>query len=414
MKLDKKVLIPLYVSVAVLFIVIFISKCSDEEAVQPSAPVQDTVVVQKNAYGLSVDSLKEVKGIVEKHQTLSDLLLPHNVSFQRISDIAHMSKDTFDVRKINYGKNYTVYSHIDSVEHINYFVYEKDPINYVVFDLRDSIVVYNGQKEVTIKQRSVSGVITQSLYGTLQEKNVSDLLAIRLSEVYAWQIDFYAVQKGDNFRVLFNEKFVDGEFVGIGDVIAATFQHAGKDFYAFRYKQDNKEEFFDDKGNSLRKAFLKAPLKFTRISSRYSRRRFHPVLKRYRAHLGIDFAAPIGTPVQAVGDGVVAFAGYKGQAGRYVKIRHNGTYQSAYMHLSRYGKGIKAGKAVKQGDVIGYVGSSGLSTGPHLDFRFYRNGQAVNYLTQEFPSSIPITEKNKADFQTVVEYYRPIIDKIEL
>ncbi len=367
-----------------------------------------------NEYGLQVDSLTEVKGVVDRNETISDILNPHNVPLQKIYQIADASKDIYDFTKINFGKSYTLYSKIDSVESLKYFVYEIDPINYVVCDLTDSINIYKESREVATQIREVSGVIRNSLYMTLKEQRVSDLLALKLADVYAWQIDFYGIQEGDFFKVIFEENLVDTQFIGVGKINTALFNHRGKDFYAFRFKQNGKDEYFDEEGNGLRKAFLKAPLKFSRISSGYTNRRFHPILKYYRPHRGIDYAAPTGTPIQSVGDGTVTDVRWTKQGGRFVKIKHNSTYSSGYMHLSKYAKGIKPGVRVSQGDVIGYVGSSGLSTGPHLDFRFWKNGQLVNYLRQEFPSSYPVSEDSKAQFISFRDSIKLHLDAIEI
>lgn len=357
----------------------------------------DTVSVNINEFGIIVDSLNEYSDIIKKNQTLADILLPFNIDYNKITQMVSESKEIFDLRKINAGKEYFIYTQNDSIETPKYFVYAFDKINYIVYDL-DSIKINKGQKEIIVKEKFAEGTINSSLYETLQEQNLSPLLALKLSEVLAWQIDFYTIQKGDYFRVLYNEKYVGDDFVGIGKIKAIQFNHKTRDYFGFRFEQGDEFDYFDENGNSLRKAFLKAPLKFSRISSKYSRRRLHPVLRTYRPHLGIDYAAATGTPVQSVGDGTVVQASYQGGAGNYVKIKHNGTYTSGYMHLSKYGKGIKKGARVKQGDVIGYVGSTGLSTGPHLDFRFWINGDLVNYLTIEFPPSNPIKEEYREKF----------------
>jgi murein DD-endopeptidase MepM/ murein hydrolase activator NlpD len=263
------------------------------------------------------------------------------------------------------------------------------------------LAITRQSKDVIIKERTISGTIDNSLYQTLMDENASPLLAVELADVFAWQIDFYTIQKGDKFFAVYNEKYVGDDFVGIGKILTAEFIHQRNSYKAFLFNQDGKDEYFDEEGKSLQKEFLKAPLKYRRISSRFSRRRLHPIFRVYRPHLGIDYAAATGTPVQAVGDGIVILRQRKGGAGRFVKIRHNSVYTSGYMHLSRYGKGIRVGKKVKQGQVIGYVGSSGHSTGPHLDFRFYKNGRAVNYMTQKFPSSKSVSKENLSEFYKV-------------
>ena len=297
---------------------------------------------------------------VKKNQTLSDMLIPFQVPQGRISQIAREAKEVFDIRKIRTGKKYSIYLSNDTAAVVNYFVYEEDPINYVVFDVRDSISVYKKQKEVKVKENFASGIIQSSLYLTLENQNFNPELALNLSEVYAWQIDFYRIQKGDKFKVIYEEKFLEGQSVGIGRILAAVFNHKGEDYYSFYFDQDESDNYFDENGNCLRREFLRSPIKFSRISSGFSRRRFHPVLKRYKAHLGVDFAAPIGTPIRAIGSGTVLEARYKGGNGNYVKIKHNSTYMSGYLHLSKFGKGIKPGSKVEQGQKIGYVGTTGL------------------------------------------------------
>ncbi len=287
------------------------------------------------------------------------------------------------------------------MQEIKAFIYEKNKIEYVKIDLRDSLNVELIKREVTIREKNIRASINSSLYQTFENMNASPLLAGMLSEVFAWQIDFYTIVKGDSFNVLYEEKYVENEHVGFGNILGAEFIHKNNKFLAVLFKHNNKEEYFDEEGKSLQKEFLKAPLRYTRISSGYSYKRRHPILRVFRPHRGIDFAAPIGTPIQAVGDGIVIKRGRDGAAGKMVKIRHNSVYTSGYLHLSKYGRGIRVGSKVKQGDVIGYVGSTGRSTGPHLDFRFWKNGSLVNYLTQKFPSSKSVSEKKLVEFYSV-------------
>jgi murein DD-endopeptidase MepM/ murein hydrolase activator NlpD len=231
------------------------------------------------------------------------------------------------------------------------------------------------------------------------------MLAIELSEIFAWSIDFFGIQRGDQYKVIYQESFVDSQSIGITKVMGAWFYHNDTDFWAIPFTQGGERSFFDEKGNSLRKAFLKAPLRYSRISSGFSHSRMHPILKIRRPHHGVDYAAPAGTPVQTVGDGVITAVGYqRNGGGNYVKIKHNSVYSTTYMHLSRFGKGIRQGVYVKQGDVIGYVGSTGLASGPHLDFRFYRNGSAVNPLRVEAPPVEPVEEENLAAYQVVSSF----------
>jgi murein DD-endopeptidase MepM/ murein hydrolase activator NlpD len=381
---------------------LFVTACSEEAEsfpVNKSAAAVDTIKL--NEFGINVENLIEFRSTVKKNETLTDILLPFNVFLPDVYKIAKASIGVFDVRKINPGKAYTAYVTNDSLKQLKYFVYENSPLEYTVFDLIDTIKVIQQIKPVAIVEKELVGTIKNSLYETMMELNSSIQLALKLSEVYAWQIDFYGIQRGDYFKVIYDEEYVDGKFFRVGEIKAAYFNHRGTGFYGFLFNQEGKFDYFDEEGNSVQKQFLKAPLKFSRISSRYTGSRFHPILKRYRPHRGIDYAAPLGTPVMAVGDGRVIEKRYSKSAGYFLKVRHNGTYTSGYLHLSKYANGIRTGSMVKQGDIIGYVGSTGLSTGPHLDFRFWKNSSLVNYLNLEFPSSHPVDNKHKPKFESL-------------
>jgi len=347
-------------------------------------------VVRLNEFGFKDDSLIKKKESVKPNETLSGILAKYNLSANEIDNILYNSKTDLDYRKIISGDNYYAYLSNDSLSKLNYFVYEKDPINYVVFNLTDSVETYSGQKEVKTERESVVGVINHSLYTAMLNNEASPELVIELSEVFAWEIDFYRIQKGDYFKVIYDEEFVDNKSIGIKKIIGAYFNHEGEDFYAIGFRQKEKDEYFDENGKSLRKAFLKAPVKFSRISSRYSLRRYHPIEHRVKAHLGTDYAAPIGTPILSTGDGIVAAATYSRYNGNYVKIRHNSVYSTQYLHMSKFAKGIRKGVHVKQGDVIGYVGMTGEATGPHVCYRFWKNGSQVDPLKQKIPSSHPV------------------------
>jgi len=268
------------------------------------------------------------------------------------------------------------------------------------------------QKDVIETRREVAGVITSSLYQTLIDIDCSAGLAMEMSEIYAWSIDFYRIQKGDRFKVIFTEKWVEDTRVGIGAIEACFFEHHKENFYAFPFEQDQVIDFFDENAKSLRKAFLKSPLKFGRISSSFTMRRYHPVQKRWKAHLGTDYAAPTGTPILAVGDGKVIEARYKKFNGNYVKIKHNGTYTTQYLHMSKFASGVRSGKFVRQGDIIGYVGSTGLATGPHVCFRFWKNGKQVNHRTQKLPASIPVKKELLPQFTANMDTLKFQLDEI--
>lgn len=354
----------------------------------------------KVLFGLNIDSLQVVEATVQPNQFLSQILTQYNVSLGLIDKLAKASREVFDVRKIRANRNYTVLCGNDSLNTAKYFIYEPSRVDYVIYELSDSIKISTGQHPVDTVTKTFAGVIDYSIYQTLSDAEAPTELVNSLSDVYAWQIDLFKVQKGDKFKMIYEEVQIKGERVGVGRIKAAQFERGEEEFYAFYYDHGGKEDYFDEKGNSLRKAFLKAPLKYSRISSRFSNSRLHPVLKVRRPHHGIDYAAPRGTPVRAVGDGVITRASYSGGAGNYVKIKHNSTYTTGYMHLSKYGEGMRVGKYVKQGDIIGYVGSTGISTGPHLDYRVWKDGKAVDALKIEMPPSEPISDDHREQYES--------------
>ena len=363
-------------------------------------------------YGISYDSFNLIESKIKKNQFLSDLLSEYGVPYPAINRVVQLSREVFDVRKIKRGNPYVVFQTKDSLKKTMYVVYEHTPTDYIVFDLGDSINVYKKTKQIISEQKTASGIISVSLWNTINEKNLNPVLVNELSEIFAWSIDFFGLQKGDSFKIIYEEQYVDSTSIGISKIYAAWFNHMGEDFYAIPFVQKNKESYYDIEGNSLRKAFLKAPLRFSRISSGFSNSRLHPILKIRRPHHGVDYAAPAGTPVQAIGDGKIIKTGYNGDAGRMVKIRHNSVYTTAYLHLSGYSKGIKSGKYVKQGDIIGYVGSSGLSTGPHLDFRFYKQGHPINPLKVKVPPVEPVSEENREEYEKIKSVITDLLNTV--
>lgn len=353
-------------------------------------------------FGLPIDSFFIVEGKIKPNQNLGDLLTGFGVSMAQIDQLARNSFEVFDVRRIRSGNNFYIFQSLDSAKTARYLVYENNRIDYVIFSLTDSLNSFTGKRDVEVESKTAWGVITSSLWNTMVQNNLSPVLAIELSEIFAWSIDFFGLQKGDRFRVLYEEQFVDGFSVGIGPIHAVEFEHANKTFSAYRFFQDDRFEYFDADGQSLRKAFLKAPLEYARISSHFSHGRMHPILKIRRPHHGIDYAAPAGTPVVSIGDGLVQERGYQaGGAGNFVRIKHNAVYTTVYMHLRGFGPGVNKGSRVQQGQVIGYVGSTGLSTGPHLDFRVYKNGSPIDPLRMESPPSEPIKLENIISFNSI-------------
>ena len=383
----------------------------DEVAVTDSVEVEH--IVRK--YGIPVSPYEIKYGIVEPGQNLSVILRKHGLSVGDVHQLTKKAEGVFDVRKVKDGQAYAVFTTKDSIPQTTYFVYEESPKSYIVFDLQGECKVTRGENPVTWKRKTVGGKVESSLWVAMQQCNTNPQLALDLSNIFGWSIDFFGLQKEDEFRVWYEQETVEGKELQSFHVLAASFVHEDSVFYAIPFVQDGEELYYNADGNSLEGEFLKAPLDYYRISSRFSNSRFHPVLRRYRAHHGVDYAAPKGTPVYAIGKGkVIAKAYQAGGAGNYLKIRHNSRYTTTYMHLSGFAKGIKVGSEVKQKEVIGYVGSTGLSTGPHLDFRVYDNGTPVNPLTIKSQPKKPISEANKAQFAIVRDSLLQVLNGIKV
>lgn len=404
-------------ALALVVILIFIFKDpfsrQDEILIEYSDTLQDIPVIIRE-YGLAIDSFIIHSGHIKKDQNLSILLQNYEVSPRKINEIIIASEGIFDLRKVRSGNPYKFFCAKDSSEEVLYFVYEHTPVEYYMVDLTDSVKVLKQEKELQIANKESAGLIHSSLWTCMVENKLDPMLAVELSEIFAWNIDFFNLQEGDAFKVIYNEQYVDTQYIGLGNIYAALFHHANHDFYAIPFVQDSIESFFDQDGNSLRRAFLKAPVRYSRISSRYSHSRLHPILRIRRPHYGVDYSTPVGTPVYSIGDGEVIETSYQSGSGNMVRIRHNSVYSTAYLHLSGYAKGIKVGKYVNQGDVIGFVGSTGLSTGPHLDFRFYKNGYPIDPLKVEAPPIEPIYEENKLMFDSVHTIIMNRLDQIQL
>ncbi len=360
---------------------------------------QEKVKEPNVKFGFDLDSFSIKKGTIKEGQVLGEILYLHHVDHNQINRIVKKSKDIFDFRRAVPGKKYTVLCSKDTNETAQVFIYEKSLAEYVVFDIRNDIKVYIGEKPIEIKNRLSSGIIESSLWNALVYNNLSPALVVELEAIYAWTLDFFKIQKGDYFTVLFEEKYVEGEFIGIGEVKASSFTHSGKNFYAFYFEENELYgDFFDHEGNNLRKTFLRAPIKYSRISSRFSKKRKHPVTGQWKGHFGTDYAAPAGTPIMATANGTISKASYSRNNGNYVKIKHNTKYSTQYLHMSKIASGIKKGKFVKQGDIIGYVGSTGLATGPHVCYRFWKNGRQVDPYKEKLPAGEPIKKENKDNY----------------
>lgn len=363
------------------------------------------------ALGFVPDSLDMRSGEVKNGQFFSTLLGGLGMSQQEAYNLTEATKEVFDVKTLRVGKQYRAY-YKDSV--LKYLVYDRDKASSIVFDCTAPYGAWVYEKPVTVEQRYADVTISSSLWVDMRAAGVSPLLIVSLSDIYAWTVDFFALQKGDRFRVLYEERMCDGEVIAVDTVRYAVFSHGGDDFPMVMFDQkDGGNMWWNEKGESMRKAFLKAPLNYSRISSGFSYARKHPVTRKVQPHTGVDYAAPTGTPVMTIGDGVVTSVKYEGAGGNTVRIRHNSVYSTAYLHLSKYAKGLKAGQRVRQGEVIGYVGSTGRSTGPHLDFRVWKNGTPINPLKMESPPAEPIKDSNKEAFAETSAKYKAQIDSIQ-
>ena len=375
-------------------------KAQHEEMSAEEVIVKDTLY----RYGLPIEYFAITHDTVAPRQTLADLLMEHGLTASKVYALtSHCPDSVFDVRKVRAGRPFVLLTDMDSTATPRYFIYEMSAKEYAVFDLTTNKVT-RGAHPSEWRERTCGGTVESSLWNAMVASETSPQLAVMLSHIFGWTIDFFGIQKGDSFRLLYEQEYVDSRSTNNFSIRAASFCASDSMYYAIPFVQEGEELYYNSNGQSLEGAFLKAPLDYYRISSRFTGSRYHPVLKRYRAHHGVDYAAPTGTPVYAIGSGKVIDKGYQANGGgNYVKIRHNSTYTTTYMHLSRFAKGLKVGDMVAQKEVIGYVGSTGLSTGPHLDFRVYENGKPINPLTIKSQPKKPISPEKRESFQQVCD-----------
>lgn len=405
-------LLGIFVLALVLYFFIQAPNKIDQESTSTQQEEQKLAPILE--YGIPVDSFNIANYSVERNQTLGNIFIQHEVSAPHFRSLIECAKGVFDIRSIKAGNPYKVFTTKDSTATIKYLVYEHSQVDFIVFEFADSLRISTGQHNIIPVTRISEAEITTSLWEAMQNFNLNPVLALDLSDVFAWTVDFFGLFKDDKFKAIYDDLHVDNKSIGIGTIHAAWFEHRGKKYYAFRYMQDSVWSYWDEEGNSLRKAFLKAPLRFSRISSKFSYNRLHPILKIYRPHTGVDYAAPEGTPVVALGEGVITDKGYNNSAGNFVKIKHNSVYSTGYNHFSRFGKGIVKGTRVAQGQVIGYVGKTGYATGPHLDLRFWKNGKPIDPLKVEAPPVEPIKEANKEDYLKRIAPLKVKLDSLSL
>lgn len=384
----------IYILIAAIVAMPFIGCASKSE---------EKVEADNIIFGIRANDYNVERKQVESGDSWGKILGSYGIGTQKVVRLDQLTKNICPLRTIRSGNYYTTFTRQDSTAvHLDHLVYEKNLIDYVVFSfVGDSVAVREGQREVEIRRQKSTAVISSSLWKAIMDANLPYALASEMEEIYQWTVDFFGIQVGDRFTVIYDEKFIDTLSVGIGRVWGAKFTHRGKNIYAIPFEQGGKLQYWESDGGSLRKQLLKAPLKFTRISSKFSHARLHPVLKKYRPHHGVDYAAPSGTPVRAVADGVVTAKSFDKAAGNMLKIKHPSNLTSGYLHLRGFAKGIKVGARVSQGQVIGYVGSTGRSTGPHLDFRLWKGSTPINPLNVPQKPSEPISKDNREKFERV-------------
>ncbi|MDR2084067.1 MAG: peptidoglycan DD-metalloendopeptidase family protein [Bacteroidales bacterium] len=413
--MNKIKIIKIISVIIVLFFIILtitsISKCSRKKSADSHEGEIGYVEEQPTMlYGICVDNYDISENTIKKDEVLSTILRQYSVSPGIIHQLENVSKDTYNVRKLKSGATYRILQTKDSVPQAHYFIYDISPIEYCVYSLNDSIYSYLGALPTDTIFKNISGEINSSLWNAMIDIGAAPVLAIKLSDIYAWTIDFFGIQSGDKFEMIYEEIYVGDDRVDYGRILACNFIHANQSNKAYYFVIDGKGDYFDDNGKSLRRQFLKAPLSYSRISSGFSYARKHPITKQVRPHLGVDYAAPAGTAVQSIGDGTVIAKGWDNKGGgNYVKIKHNSVYTTVYMHLKSFGKDISVGNRVRQGQVIGYVGSTGMSTGPHLDFRVYKNGAAINPLKMESPPVEPVPTEMMDEFFKLVKNFEEIL-----
>ena len=396
-------------NIIILFVFILaFTSCKEEDKALESQKIVEPEPEMR--FGYKIDDYKVIQDTIKSGESFGIILDRHHVFYPKINQIAATVKETFDVRKVRAGKPYTILASKDSTEKAQVFIYKHDKINATIVDFKDSIITAKEYKKpIRLVEKVASGVVNSNFTFSMDSLGLRPNLTYRVADIYAWTLDFLALQKGDSFKIVFEEKFIDDStFAGYGNIKSAVFKHKGKDLYAFRFLADstlNIHEYYDDEANMLRSQFLKAPIKFQyRISSRYNlRRRIAYYGNKIRPHRGTDFAAKIGTPIIATASGTVTESTRRGGNGKYVKIKHNSTYSTQYLHMSS--QAVKKGQYVKQGDVIGYVGMTGNTGGPHVCYRFWKYGKQVDPLREKLPEAEPMKKNVKPSF---FEYIKPL------
>ncbi|WP_281231551.1 peptidoglycan DD-metalloendopeptidase family protein [Flavobacterium gelatinilyticum] len=401
-------------AVVILIVLFSIFSCNkkEEKIVENKITKPKT---KKIEFGFNYADFNIVNDTISKGDSFGSILQSQNIGDKKVHNIVEQVKDSFNVRSIRYNKPFTLLRSKNKTNKLQVFIYQPDALTYYVVDLRDSIAkAYKKTKPVTLKRKIIGGVLKSSLSETLGNESVETALASRITKVFSWSIDFFKLKKGDRYGLIFTERFINGKtYDGVEDLQAAFFEYKGKIVYAFPFEKDTlsgKVEYYDDEGKTLKNFFLKTPIKFSRITSRFTMNRFHPVQHTWKAHKGTDYAAPTGTPISTTASGVVETTGYTAGNGNFVKVKHNGTYSTQYLHMSRIL--VKRGQRVTQGQTIGLVGSTGLASGPHVCYRFWKNGVQVDALRLNLPTGESLTGNDKTRFLKQMEPLKRELDSI--
>ena len=415
-QMSKRVLGLAAAAIAVIGVIVyFVLPSQNQTPKQEQATATEVVPVVEEEpaflFDIPLKGLEVKEGMVKRNQTFADILEPYKVSRKVIFDIDRKSKKVFSVRNFVPGKKYTLLYESDSVDRATHFIYQPNALEYVVYQLKDDVKIYMGEHEMEIKEATMAGKIDISLDHAIKAEGGTSALVSRVADVFGWQIDFRSLQKGDWFKIIYEEKYVNGEFIGVGEVLGAEFNHVKSTYMAYAFDDGEGLNYYDQDGESLQRAFLRYPVEYSRISSRYNPRRFHPILKRTTPHLGTDYAAARNTEIKAAGDGVIIAKGFTKPNGNYIKIKHNGTYTTGYLHMNKFAR-VKKGQKVKKGQVIGYVGKTGYATGYHLCFRFWKRGKQVDFLKEKLPAQKPLTEEQLLKFEAIMELTNKKLDDI--
>jgi murein DD-endopeptidase MepM/ murein hydrolase activator NlpD len=400
--------------VLLLFIVFFAS-CNNKKSESSDLDIIEPEIIYK--YGYKLNDYKVIHDTIQKNENFSEILAKHNIEYAKVLEIVNKIRDTFNVRKIKSGIPYTILAKNDSTEQAQVFIYKHSLVRYSVIDFQDSIFAYNAEIPVKTVIKTASGIIKSSLSEAIENQGLNPYLTYTMADqIFAWTIDFSKLQKKDKFKVIYEQLYINDTIpVGIGEIKAAYFEHGGRDFYGFKFMPDSLNkiyDYYDEKGGTLRRQFLKMPVQFSRISSRYNlNRRIAYYGNKIRPHKGTDYAAPVGTPIMSTANGTVIESQYKGANGNYVKVRHNSTYTTQYLHMSK--RAVKVGQVVKQGDVIGYIGMTGNTSGPHVCYRFWKNGVQVDPLKEKLPASEPMKDNIKPTYLNYISPIKKQLDAIE-